>query len=275
MLQGTLFLDFVLVTHGNWYLAGNPLLDFFPQHSAFRFVEFARFTTWSGQVFAEDVNAWFEKLKTASCQGIRVHWLPSANPQFSDRMTVGLVGGGGRRLIETIYPHGSDLWEAGWEVRDRNHPEQKIWNIHYRRMQKNSRPMVFHDIDIEKASRELCGILQRAVALTRKHELDFWRQAFETGLQNLEAMTEPDLEGIALQNQLSLPEAKLLAAAQSSWVFGGMGSWNDIGFDGQDQKEYESISNELFRLLRDALPSVVNRSCPKIEKMKSPWWKFW
>lgn len=31
-------------------------------------------------------------------------------------------------------------------------------------------------------------------------------------------------------------DSKLIAAAQASWVFGGMGSLNDLGFDGDDQK---------------------------------------
>lgn len=278
MLQGNIFLDFVLVTHGNWFLTGQPLTDFFPQHDAFRFIEFVKFTTWSGQVFAEDANRWLEKLRDAQCQGIRVQWIPSVNPLFSDRITVGLVGGGGRRFIETIYPRGSDLWEARWETRDRNHPERKIWNIHYRRIQKNNRCMSFREYDTEELSESLHRILQRAVSLTQRHGpgYGYWAKAFEKGLNCLAATEEPDLEGIALKNQLPLLEAKLLAAAQNAWVFGGMGSWNDIGFDGQDQKEYERISEELFPLLSDSLTAVVNRTCPSTyPKPKLPWWKFW
>ena len=47
-----------------------------------------------------------------------------------------------------------------------------------------------------------------------------------------------------------LPAAQLLGAAQSAWVFGGMGSWNDLGFEGEDQALYDRLSEELYRLQR-------------------------
>jgi hypothetical protein len=39
-----------------------------------------------------------------------------------------------------------------------------------------------------------------------------------------------------------------------------MGSWNDLGFDGQDQQEYDELSNDLFFLLIAAICSPVNAS---------------
>jgi hypothetical protein len=50
----------------------------------------------------------------------------------------------------------------------------------------------------------------------------------------------------------------LLASAQAAWVFGGMGSWNDLGFDGNDQQEYTALSDELFLLLNQAIGATVN-----------------
>lgn len=55
----------------------------------------------------------------------------------------------------------------------------------------------------------------------------------------------------------------MLDAAQSAWVFGGMGSWNDMGFDGQEQREYESVSEELFNAVNRALCVAVNESSKK------------
>lgn len=278
MLQHTLFLDFVLVTHGNWFLSKGTLADFYPNHDAFRFVELVTFASafQSRQSpksnIAQNVTEWLDILKSDGCRGIRIHWISSTNPLLSDRMTVGLVGGGGRRLIETIFSPHCDLWESHWDIGDRNHPEKKIWNVRYSRIQRNSRPMRFREYSIQKESQSLKLILNRAARLSDKPNLEFWHKAFLRGLQNLDSAHEPDLEGIAMKNQLPLSESKLLAAAQNSWVFGGMGSWNDLGFDGQDQKEYESISNELFRLLCESLINVVNRTCSKQDES---WWKFW
>jgi hypothetical protein len=40
----------------------------------------------------------------------------------------------------------------------------------------------------------------------------------------------------------------LVAAASKAWVFGWMGSWNDMGFeDKAEQQEYDEVSRELSR----------------------------
>jgi hypothetical protein len=57
---------------------------------------------------------------------------------------------------------------------------------------------------------------------------------------------------------MPLEAKQLLASAQAAWVFGGMGSWNDLGFDGNDQQEYTALSDELFLLLNQAIGATVN-----------------
>jgi hypothetical protein len=57
---------------------------------------------------------------------------------------------------------------------------------------------------------------------------------------------------------MPLEAKQLLGAVQAAWVFGGMGSWNDLGFDGDDQQEYDKLSIELFLLLNQAICSAIN-----------------
>ena len=52
----------------------------------------------------------------------------------------------------------------------------------------------------------------------------------------------------------------MLDAAQSSYVFGGMGSWNDMGFAKETQKEYEQVSEDLFRALNEVIVAATNTS---------------
>jgi hypothetical protein len=52
----------------------------------------------------------------------------------------------------------------------------------------------------------------------------------------------------------------MLDAVQTAWVFGGMGSWNDLGFDGEEQRTYDSLSEELCAALNMAVLEVVNSS---------------
>ena len=59
---------------------------------------------------------------------------------------------------------------------------------------------------------------------------------------------------------LSREAQALLAAAQAAWVFGGMGSWNDLRFDGDDQRTYDFLSNQLYTLLITAIIQATNAS---------------
>ena len=54
---------------------------------------------------------------------------------------------------------------------------------------------------------------------------------------------------------------RLLDACQSAWVFGGMGSWNDMAFDGEVQVEYDRTSEQLFLALNEVILAAANASC--------------
>ncbi len=57
----------------------------------------------------------------------------------------------------------------------------------------------------------------------------------------------------------SLDARQLLAMASRAWVFGGMGSWNDIGFtDAARNEEYRRVSQELYRAVTDAIRDAAN-----------------
>ena len=51
---------------------------------------------------------------------------------------------------------------------------------------------------------------------------------------------------------------QLLAAVHWSWVFGGMGSWNDLLFEGEDQKTYDRISERLFQAVNAAIEQAAS-----------------
>ena len=65
---------------------------------------------------------------------------------------------------------------------------------------------------------------------------------------------------LAPSSDLPLEARQLLGAAQLAWVFGGMGSWNDLGFEGPDQQDSNQLSDRLFALLNEAICCAVNSS---------------
>lgn len=53
---------------------------------------------------------------------------------------------------------------------------------------------------------------------------------------------------------------QLLSTANSAWVFGGMGWWNDMSFEGETQQQYDELSDRLYQLLNEAVVTGVNTS---------------
>jgi hypothetical protein len=69
-----------------------------------------------------------------------------------------------------------------------------------------------------------------------------------------------------------------------------MGSWNDLGFEGDDQAQYDRLSDELYALLVQAAVTGANMSVaprnplvtganpnvpPRKPSQAKPWWQFW
>ena len=49
----------------------------------------------------------------------------------------------------------------------------------------------------------------------------------------------------------SLEARQILASAAQADVFGGMGSWNDMGFEQVDtQREYKKVTKELYEAIK-------------------------
>jgi predicted butyrate kinase (DUF1464 family) len=47
---------------------------------------------------------------------------------------------------------------------------------------------------------------------------------------------------------------QLVFSAGSAWVFGGMGSWNDVVFDkDEDNETYERLSEQLYTRINEAI----------------------
>lgn len=271
-MLGTTYQILVLVTHGNMVLSGQDVANFYPQHTAFKFDEFVKFVdlervgnTYNEKPFAEDPNDWLAKLKSKQCSGLQVVRIPTDMKDLSDRMSVAF-GGGGRWIIEAVCPGGSDYWEARWEVGNRKRRDRKIWRVTFGRIARNQESVTENAQSVDILSEEMGRTLQDAIAFSKKHKLDGFRKAFESGYAALKAESEPELNGVALNGQLSLPATRLLAASQAAWVFGGMGSWNDLGFDGDDHRQYEAISDNLFRLINASFVVATNLSYPQVEK---------
>lgn len=292
-MQGAVAQIVALVVHGNTYFRGAEHAAAFPSdHSTLTFCEFAKFVglmrsgeNWSETPFAQDPASWLEELRRSGVHAIRMIYLPSGQnlSGATDRMRVGFVGGGGRWLLETTGSKGSDYWEGRWEVGDQSRADKKIWRVTYGRIAANQPPSPHAASDLQSLRQRLTKNLTDIAAFAHHQKLDGFVNAFEAGLSNL-ASSSPGADlyhNDLLTAEMPLTAAQLLSAAQSSWVFGGMGSWNDLGFDDDDQRTYEDLSEDLYKLLNDSIVSATNSTAllaaarlqPKPQKRS--WWRFW
>ena len=289
-MQGTIAQIISLTTHGSVFLTGRPTDGFYPNNSTFKFCEYVRFVDlkkngaqWDELPYAEDPPSWFERLKNEGATAVRMIYASTGGQQvgdrkISDRMLVGFVGGGGRWILEVVKSRGSDFWEVGWKVGDKDRKDQRIWRVTYGRIAANQAPAGNPPNDLAGLKARLGEILRAIGAFARNHKLDGFAQAFERGLAQLDAADPagPYHVDLAPASALPLPAAQLLAAAQSAWVFGGMGSWNDMGFEGEDQETYERLSEELYKLLNATLVVAANAgTSTTAQPAPRPWWKLW
>ena len=278
-MQGTIAQIVALTSWGNAALDETAHFDetsFYPVNSTFVFCEYVKFVDlkrsgakWEENAYASDPVSWLKRIKREGVCTLYLRYGPSevtklGNDTVTDRMLVGFVGGGGRWLVEAVKPSGSDYWEARWEVGDQHRKEQKIWQVTYGRIAvdaPSSRPVIEADASTVKA--QLAANLSKIAEFGRAHDQGGFAKAFSAALAQLSAIHPLDglyHTDLAPQNTLETTSAQLLAAAQAAWVFGGMGSWNDIWFEGEDQVQYEELSEELYRLLNTAILVAANSS---------------
>lgn len=152
----------------------------------------------------------------------------------------------------------SEFWIARWEVWNQKAPERRIWRVTYGRVgEATSNSHQYQRLST--AEGRLLKALRAIHTFSEKHNCGGFTNSFAKGIA---AVTQSERHGyhkdLSPAGFLSGKAEAILDASQSAWVFGGMGSWNDMGFDGADGKEYERVSEELFQSIQDAICVAAN-----------------
>lgn len=261
-----------LACHANAFLRGQSAPPFFPGNSTCQFCDWVKFIAVSRTLFgkakeitmATTPNEWFEHLKSKGVVGIRLSRTAQNKPGISDRMSSAFVGGGGNWAMEAFQPDGkAAIWLSRWSVWNQNAPERRIWRVDYARVSQIPRQMA-GSTDLESAGARLRSVLAEIHRFSEKHNCGGFTACFARAMETLDSHGakrhgyHKDLVVNGIAAELS---TCLLDACQSAWVFGGMGSWNDIGFVGTDQAEYDRVSEQLFGVLNETIQIAANASC--------------
>jgi hypothetical protein len=269
-MQGELAQLISLTSFGNEYLESGDLPFFYPEHTTFRFCRVIDFHVPKGNgisgsndlVWAENPLQWFQKLKQSGCIGLRLFYQPAdPHPLAQEHQLVGFVGGGGRWLIEAKMKDNAQYWLKRWALTDKQDPENKIWSVHYLRVEEKA-PIVDQQYDVDEVKNELDQVLGQLIQFCQQQQLPQWKSIFEKG-NNILSGTIPlqknSQADLLVHKNYSAAAQQLLSAINETWVFGGMGSWNDISFEeARVQKEYDDLSERLYALMMKGIVAAVN-----------------
>jgi len=172
-----------------------------------------------------------------------------------------IVGGGGVWLIEAVYNDYSNYWVSRWEVTNRNSADRRIWAVNYSLLSKGQ-PTKNLQIDNQLVKNKLTNTLSEITDFALKQNLSNWVAQFEKSRVILDSSSPEDgyyhKDLIPLDNY-SLTARQILFSAGSAWVFGGMGSWNDLGFDNKEDNDTCSrLSEQLYSNINEAIIAGIN-----------------
>jgi hypothetical protein len=243
-----------------WLAAGAsdpPKID---HTTAFQYVSSVRFRfeRAPGSVIgAEDSATWMGQLVERQIDRV---WLLAglSSGQLEERVASAFIGGSSWAMLATAGDR-QELWRSEWQLGDREAPDRRIWHVVHQ-----GAPIADVAVarpSLAKAEQELLGALVQVHAFAEDHDLESWASWFDDALHvtketSPQAKFHPDLFP---PNGYDSSARRLLATAVNSWVFGGMGSWNDLGsFGDKDDARYRELTNRLWSAMMQAFVSATN-----------------
>jgi hypothetical protein len=179
---------------------------------------------------------------------------------FVNQGTWGILGHG-HREVEAWYPR----WDVNRDGVDPAETKPKIWEVTYRSSARSGQ-VAIEPIDLAGRTHEIESAVGDAIQFAVDNDV---LRNFVPWLEAAQALLTSDHPVIEWHPDLvppvgySLRARRLLAAACRSWVFGAMGSWNDIGFsDSAVEDRYQSVSNRLYQAVIDAIRDATNSAQP-------------
>lgn len=266
-MNGELAQLICLASYGSaWLAAGGrqepPALD--RDNSTFQFVGSVVFRfdeTAPGQEpeAADDVARWLLGLRERDVARL---WLVLPEPRpvtgpgtavTDEHMLAGFANAGRQSLLAACRDR-PETWRAAWTVGDPRRLDRRIWSVDYRGGHADSAAPQRPDLAV--AGQVLAEALRAAKSFAAGQDLPEWAGWFDRALAGDGSIpVHPDM----LPPGWPEGQRHLAAMAAQAWVFGGMGSWNDLTFgDPGVEAEYGEVSRCLYAAVLAAFAASVN-----------------
>jgi hypothetical protein len=262
-MNGELAQIVALITHGNEYLSSprKDTLELFPSHSTFQYVSEVSFQKKKSldeapgkpEILANDTRSWFSHLVI---DGIRYLKLDLVNLQhLPPPYATSLFTAGGAWVVQTDQGR---CWQANWSFIDQGSRQARLWKVEY--WERDNTPVVRNFPDIETAYRNLENALSEAENFSEKRNFG-WEKWFGKAIELLRnpVPVRPFYTDLLPPTFENIKVCQLLAGALQAWVFGGLGSWNDMYItDNSVEQEYQQISRNLYEAVIQSVGAVTN-----------------
>jgi hypothetical protein len=252
-----------LITHGNEYLSspGKDVLELYPWHSTFQFVSNVSFreekstggTSRNSQIIVNVTHTWFSHLEA---EGVKYLKLDLLNlDMLPSPYATSILTAGGAWVIQTDM---GKCWQAKWSLQKEGHPQAGIWKVEYR--ESDNSPVITNFLDIETAYSVLKNSLLDAQDFSLRWKFG-WDKWFAEAISILQSPSpiQPYYADLLPHGFENIRVRQLLAGALKAWVFGGLGSWNDMYIANSSQEnEYQRISKSLYQAVIQSVGAVVS-----------------
>ncbi len=268
-MNGELAQNIALIAHGNVFLSGlGSLEELTVTNSTFQYVyavEFVRIATRlifrrQETVIAAGTADWFQQLKREGVNRLSLFvgrpfpgkLLPHVSVAFARRQCWGILAGGEKK---------AQLWSSSWQCEQPG--TRKPWKVTYA-ANRRSRRGLRRAPDLVRRSAELAERLREIKTFAETQGLRDWAEWFERALLRLGDPSaairyHPDLLPTCGYSPLA---REVVAAAVEAWVFGGMGSWNDLSIPAAKHLTYQRLSARLYDAVLLAIQDGVNSFAP-------------
>ncbi|MFX1338876.1 MAG: hypothetical protein ACFFDK_09725 [Promethearchaeota archaeon] len=251
-----------LTAYGNASLQGQSVsFDF--KHSTAEKCKEITFIEWPrANILANNPNEWFKFLKENKIEYLSLHYVISEEGLKEDRENIGFVGGGGRWLIAAVSGETADIWEGRWIISDESASEENLWTVNYGRIAKEwSLPPEDDLPPLGKTYSNLKSALQDIIPFSEEQNEEEFTKTFKSALNCLTSenpLIDVSHRDLIIEKNYSLKARQILAACLKGFVFGAMGSWNDMAFVDETQKVYDELSDNLFLAIHQSICVAIN-----------------
>ena len=265
-MNGTLSQLVALCSAANGVIADRFNPDtFYPAHADFKFCNSVRFVDLKTGIPRKpceverhsDPNRWLHSLKQNKAVNAWLTFTATDNSDAPDHQWSASVGGGGDWKLVVATESSAESWMSRWEITAQNANDNRIWGVTYGCVDKSTRAISLPQPNISAAANRLRSALSVTQQFATKHELSTWADWFQRALDCFDStkpLAFPEYVQFVCLDSYPETAQRVLAASYSGWVFGGMGSWNDLGFDSKSENDrYDEISAELYAAINDAI----------------------